>query len=191
MLHNGDFRPRYIGQTRRTPLERMYQHRYDARGAENHPLYNWMRKHGPENIQMCVIWEYESDSFEDMRAVIDMQEAFYIAQEKAYSDDNLNIREGGGSGYHSPETKAKMSIAQSGPKNPAYGKAMHENTRKALIAANSKPCSPEKAAKISAANTGKVLSDEHIANLKLGSHRRYHVKRSIVNPNCALCTVEP
>ena len=63
---------------------------------------------------------------------------------------------------HTPETKAKISEAKKGEKNPNYGKKLSPEHRAKLSEAHKgKKLSPEHRAKLSEAHKGKKLSPEH------------------------------
>lgn len=70
----------------------------------------------------------------------------------------------------SAETRAKMSAATSGSKNPHYGKPAHNR---------GVPMSQEQKDLISAVNKGKT---------NVGHHTRWHTNRGISNPDCRFCT---
>jgi group I intron endonuclease len=161
-LHNGDFQPRYIGKTIQEPRRRMNAHRSDARIGSKLPVHNWMRKHGLDNIQMCLMSETTDAS------QLDELEQFYITQERAYGNI-LNVTDGGGGidGFtHSDAAKAKISAARKGTKN-----------------------SPEAVAKMSLAKRGQPTWNKgaiHPGGAR-GMHTRWHTNRNIVNPDCTSC----
>lgn len=183
-LHNGDHVIRYIGQTVKIPATRMREHRnFAAKGVE-WPVYKWMRKHGPENIQMCIL-----EVFADPE-LLDVREIALIAQYRQdFPKSMLNVTDGGGGvrGYApSEETRAKLSKAREGNQN-AKGFKHTEETKAKVSAANKRrvyekrgPLSDEHKANLSAAlkekwakdghhATGRTLSEDHKAKLSVAS----------------------
>ena len=111
-LHTGDFDFRYIGKTIQPLHTRIRKHRNTAKVGETTAVYQWMRKHGVDNVQVCVLDTFDADTIH----LIDERERFHIAQARALNSENLNLTAGGdgGSGYaHTPESKAKIRDARS------------------------------------------------------------------------------
>lgn len=84
----------------------------------------------------------------------------------------------GGEGTHghvrTAEEKAAISRALTGRVKPNYklmGVPRTEETKR----------------RISEGHRGQVLSLSHIAGLRIGSHRRWHLSKGIKNPQCVLC----
>lgn len=208
-LHNGDFQPRYIGQTTQLPRIRLSSHRSDAKRYTT-SVYNWMNKHGADTIQMVVIETFDSDTVH----LIDEREMFHIAQERMYGD-NLNLTDGGGGhrGHkHSEETKSLIREARSKQvfteeTRLKMSKAHMGNTQRRGVAH-----SAETRAKMSATHkarqstsprgpsgprgpSAKQQTPEYRAMRsklsRLNAHNQWHVNRDIIKPDCTLCTVEP
>lgn len=182
-LHDGDYMPRYIGQTTQPLRKRFQDHKYEARsGRTDSPLYRWMRKHG-DAVQICSL---ELFTAEDLH-MIDSREVFHIAQWREYTvKPNLNLSEGGESGCRgckwTPEQRARQSAAQS-------GKALAEEHRARIAVANTGRVFTEShRANISAARAGRAISEAHQSKLKgTGNHTRWHVNRNIIKPECEFC----
>lgn len=176
-LHNGDFEPRYIGQTA-YPERRLREHRREARNGVHRPVYHWMNKYGPENIQMFLLAEA------DTREQINELEIFFIAQERA-GGRLLNVSGGGGGGMLgtklSEETRAKMSEAHSGEKNHFYQKS-HTPEARALMSKRriGTKLSKETRRKLSEVQMGRPSNS--------GQHARWHRDRGIIKPDCTYCT---
>lgn len=81
---------RYIGQTTKTLNERLYGHITAAQFGKRYPVYNWLRKHGVDNIRMVKIRAYGS------RSESDKAEIEYIANLTSMGSC-LNVRVGGDS----------------------------------------------------------------------------------------------
>lgn len=95
---------RYVGLTSKGAPERFKSHWKSARGGRRLPVYNWMRKHGEENIQYRVIEEVSS------RQELVGREVFWIAHYRAQGLADLNLTDGGEGtfGYkHSDEFREK------------------------------------------------------------------------------------
>lgn len=206
-LHNGDFDYRYIGQTVSKLNKRFNHHKHNAKAGKQLPVYDWMRKYGVENIQICVIATFDEDTIH----AIDEVEIFHIAQ---YRDvllgaGNLNLAHGGdGNRGSSPsaETREKMSLANTGHpvseetrqklSAASKGRRVSDETRQKLSKAlKGKPKSDETKKKMSASRMGIQFSDEtrqrmsdaHKGIPHKGNHTRWHVGRGIVKPGCSFC----
>lgn len=46
---------RYVGMTCGDLADRMRVHRWTAERGTRRPVYDWMRKHGPENVVVTVL----------------------------------------------------------------------------------------------------------------------------------------
>lgn len=169
-LHNGDFQPRYIGMTTETPEKRLARHKYDAARGLERPVYNWIRKHGAENIQVCAFFEGESTE------ILFERERFHIAQERAYGADLLNCTDGG---------EGAPGIKLSRPRKP------HTQERKDNLAEKMRgnthgvgyKHTPEAKASMSASRKGRPMN----APAGSGLHTRWHVNRQVTNPDCTFC----
>lgn len=120
----------YIGMTSKRLSTRMAQHRHAARSGKKSPLYDCMRKHGPENFLIAV-----RDIF-DSKEECQQSEIDWIAFARKENWKILNLADGGEGGYVVPEASreawiANMSKAQSKrTKQPALGmKHTEENKR--------------------------------------------------------------
>ena len=141
---------RYIGETIRTLVQRLSQHKRAAREKTTPPVNAWIR-----SIQSPLMIEIESlDSVEGMHAA----EVFWIDQFRFMGARLLNVAPGGSTrtGYrHSEETKARWRKDRRGDRAGNYGNTHTAETRAELrriatdhIAAHGHSC------------TGRVLSDE-------------------------------
>lgn len=84
---------------------------------------------------------------------------------------------------HSPETRAKMSAAQTGEKHAMYGKHHTAEAKEKIRLAGTgkkypsrKPLSPEALAKISAANTGRKHTPETRARMSAAAEKLWSVR---------------
>lgn len=184
-LHTGDHEYRYIGKTVQPLMVRFGRHLYDAQQGINRPVCNWIMKHGPENIQACVLSTFDEDSIQ----WIDDRERFYISQYREITEKGLlNLTDGGDGrspGYTpSEETKAKMSAAKIGqPKSVDHRAKISASTMGRVH-------SQEHREKISQSCKGKPRSEEAKLKLAEGAHKRWHVRRGIVKPECSFCIPE-
>jgi hypothetical protein len=212
-LHNGDHEIRYVGQTIRTAKKRMGEH---IRAAEvldaRSPVYDWMRKYGPRNIEMCVIATFDEDTVDQIHEA----EIYYIDMYRQVSTKKLlNQKSGGAHGKHSEETKQKLREYRTGMKihseeykaklslratgnTYAAGHVRPQHAIDASVAAWKGSHHTEEAkAKIGAAHRGRIFSDDSKAKMSesqrnspfkgLGNHNRWHVDRGITKPDCPHC----
>jgi len=114
---------RYIGQTIRGVAWRLRVHLSTARGkykSSGAPVYNWIRKHGPENIVPVIIHQFQSPLVLDEAEVHWIR--FYRKNGKAKLMNVLSGGLGGSPGPMSDETKQKIREAHLGRKVSDEGK---------------------------------------------------------------------
>lgn len=175
-LHLGDHDFRYIGQTTQAPHVRLAQHKRNPKYYERIAVSKWILKHGAENIQMCIIEEF---NLEDL-IYLDEREIFHIAQARTYYGPNLNLTDGGmgTSGHlgwhHTPEARAKISASNMGNTGPLGHKQTDEHRAKVAAAFRGKPKPPH-------------VANMLRANSSVGHHVRWHTNRNLVNPTCVHC----
>jgi len=146
-------RIRYVGQTV-NPSLRLTRHKTDALHDSRHahfPVYRWIRKHGPNRIQMTIL---EVTSLDE----VDKAERAWIAKFRQEGTRLLNISEGGSAPARgvspSAETRKKISLALKGIKR-----------------------SPETRAKMSQARKGTRMTDSaHANHLKAHRSREFKAK---------------
>jgi group I intron endonuclease len=120
----------YIGMTKNKLSLRMAQHRSVAKRGKKSPLYDCMRKHGPENFLIVL-----RETFETVEEC-QQSEINGIALARQEGWKILNLSDGGQTGYivTDPEVRARMSAALSlarKDKKPALGmKHSKENKKK-------------------------------------------------------------
>lgn len=106
-LHAGDGVIRYVGRTK-YGRNRLAAHRLSATNEDTDmPVHKWMRKYGPENIQMVIL--DERDSYSELP---DLEEEWIDRLGTSVSSGGLNVARGRGGSettYYSPETRARMS----------------------------------------------------------------------------------
>jgi group I intron endonuclease len=149
---------RYVGLTVQ-PRVRLNAHRHAARHGQQYPVYNWMRKHGPENVRMRVLCYASVD---DLPAA----EQWWITELRSLGYDLLNLTDGGEGniGWTMPEdVRARLA---------AHVKS-EEHRRRISEAMRGRTQSPEHVAKVVEArrgkpgpNTGKTFSHEWRANMR-------------------------
>lgn len=123
---------RYVGQTRRGARGRFNQHRNTAMRGKVLPVYDWMRKHGVENISFRVLESLSNP------ADLNRREVYWVDHLNTFSK-GLNMSRGGDqSGYrmpreiadrlaesrrgrqiHTKEHRLKLSLEVSGELNPS------------------------------------------------------------------------
>ena len=158
----------YIGQTTRTVEERMKEHLHRVETYVERAI----AKYGIDKFEVSVI--EECATLEELNE----REIYWISFYDCIRPKGYNICTGGrnGSPGHtlSTESRAKISKAKKGRKNP-----ISPETRQKMIAsrlANKKPVSAETRAKISVAHKGKKLSPEICAKMSA----RCKNKRAVV-----------
>lgn len=191
-LHTGDHIYRYIGKTTRPLKVRFNAHRSDARRGTKRPVYDWIRKHGEDAVQVCAIATFDGDTIH----LIDETEIFHIAQARdIYDAKNLNCTDGGdGMSNPSEETRAKMS----GENHPMFGKNHTPEARARISAAQwGREMSVPVRSKISESMKRLEKTPEHLARIsqsKIGNtdgdrgrHTRWHVNRGLIKDGCEFC----
>lgn len=80
---------RYVGLTTKTENHRLKGHWKSARRGKKYPVYDWMRKHGPDAVAVRVLGVYSS-----RQEMVDA-EVFWIAHYRLVGQADLNITAGG------------------------------------------------------------------------------------------------
>lgn len=183
---------RYVGVTKyETTATRLKGHKSAALNGMNLPIYDWIRKHGADNIVAEVV-----------KSLPTLEEAYTAEKEliqelRLANIPLLNLANGGTGGYTGPPSKEarekmaagargrvrsqeerdKLSAANKGKKpskaaidaSKLYN-ATHvvseETRQKMSIAFKGRVISPEHRQKLRDANTGKPFTDERLANLR-------------------------
>lgn len=183
---------RYVGVTKyEDTAVRLKGHKDAARKGKKLPVYDWIRRHGEDNIDAVVV-----------KSFLTIEEA-YIAEKKLIHQLRLtnarllNLADGGTGGYTGPPSKEarqkmgdasrgrawsqesldKLSAANKGKKpsqaaidaSKLYNSThvVSEETRKKLSAAfKGRTISPEHREKLRNANLGKPFTEERRANMR-------------------------
>lgn len=142
---------RYVGQTIKGATARFGIHRWNANQGTKMPVYNWMRKHGVENIIMQVL---EVSTLEN----IDEREVFWINHHREIQGVKLMNVELGGHGARGHKRTPEQRAAIGGKNNPMYG------TKRAEIAAYArsfnKPWTDERRRERSESQRGRKHTEE-------------------------------
>jgi group I intron endonuclease len=150
---------KYIGKTEKSLDVRLRSHRHGAKYIYNR-LYNAIRKYGWENIKIEILCECETT------AQLNESEKSLIRQNKSDEIEfGYNQRSGGDGGFHSKETKEKISQKNKGDKNGMFGKT-----------------SPNKGKKASEELKQK-LSDSHIGQIPWNKGTSYLMPNGEEHPN--------
>jgi len=168
MIQNKANKKFYIGQTTKSFEERWDEHQNDLNADRHHNphLQNAWKKYGEAAFEFHPLWKLPPDpkllnTYEKI-----MIGDFYNDRSRCY-----NLKEGGGNGRHSEETKRKISETLSGEKNPNWGKKYSEETKQKMSeAATGKPKSEEHKQAISKA--AKNRSEEHRQKLSEAAKNR-------------------
>jgi group I intron endonuclease len=152
----------YIGQTYRSIQERLREHQKDSSNCV--AIYNAIKFHGWEN--------FEKDWYECPDDDLNKHEELMVEVLGTLAPGGYNLKEGGGNGKHSEETKKKISEAQLGEKNHNFGIPMSEEQKQKMR----KPKSEDHKRKLSEAHLGKTHSNETKQNIS-------ESKKGEKNPN--------
>ncbi|AGE50534.1 GIY-YIG catalytic domain-containing endonuclease [Paramecium bursaria Chlorella virus CVR-1] len=112
-------RKAYIGQTIRDIEERLKEHQLPYSGCK--AISAAIQKHGWEN--------FDKEWYEVPNEDLNFYEEMLVALLGTLSPGGYNLKEGGGNGNLSEETKEKIRESQIGEKNPMYGKTGEKNHR--------------------------------------------------------------
>jgi group I intron endonuclease len=150
----------YIGQTIRSIEKRFKQHQQTSSTCV--AIYNAIKYHGWEN--------FETDWYECPDEDLNFDEELLVREMGTLAPSGYNLKEGGGNGKLSEETKQKIGEAQLGEKSHMFGKTLSDETKQKLSEAKKgekshmfgKPKSDEIKQKIREANLGKTQSEKTI-----------------------------
>lgn len=122
----------YIGQTTR-PIEKRIEEHRTGKSSDCMAIYNAIQKYGWDNL--------EKEWYECPDEDLNKHEELMIEVLETLSPDGYNLKEGGGNGKLSEETKQKLrkpksdehkqkySEAKLGEKNPNFGKTGEKHQR--------------------------------------------------------------
>src|SRR5262245_24795005 len=189
---------RYVGQTVQPFLTRWKRHLSDALGTKRrpHPLHEAIRKYGRD------AWRIEAIEVVDSYERSNDREAALIVDLLTLHPHGYNMKPGGGSAGHHPETRARLAAAQRGKKLPPEviaklrathrvrvqtpaqlaGLALGLARSRAIAGKPGKKHTAESRAKMSAAGAGKPKSAAHRAAIgaaHVGMKRSEETRRRI------------
>lgn len=161
----------YVGQTAGTLDARWTKHVCLSKTANSYAIHRAIRKYGAETFERLVLASSAN------QIDLNRMEREYIAQFKAFGRDGYNETIGGDGVMrgrtHSPETRRKISAAQTGRKQSP------ELIAKRTASQVGRPLSAEHRAKLSAWQIGKVLSPEHRAKLSAAHKGKRHSRETL------------
>lgn len=125
---------RYVGQTSKTILERSKRHWRVALSGRRFPVYDWMRKHYPDQL------EFDELEVVHSREALGSREQWWIEHLRNEGHRLLNISDGGlgptGVEWTLAQREAarvrstgRKGLSRPGPANPFYGKKHSEEQR--------------------------------------------------------------
>lgn len=196
-LHAGDGVIRYVGLSTRGAQFRLMKHWECVNAGETTAVYQWMRKHGKEQIVSVVLEECEQSALAE-------REIHWIKKLGTFRVEGglgLNLTRGGDGTFgrvYSDETRKKISDAA---KARPLTKERVAVLRKAAEAKRGVPRTDEFKKNQSEKLKGRVFTDEwraklsaakkntdtHTKNLKRAAHQRWHVNRNLINADCVYC----
>jgi group I intron endonuclease len=154
MRQIGTTQVRYIGLTTASVEKRFLTHKKASRRGVKYPVYDWIRKHGEENIEAFLI--------EHVQEGLEQRELFWISHYREMGHTLLNLTDGGlGPNGHvwteeqraahsikmkevvnRPEVKAKIKANRTisyGPRHSEEQKAKWSQDRKGSITGEKNP----------------------------------------------------
>jgi hypothetical protein len=163
----------YVGETRKTLKYRMAGHWAAARSGDHRPLYAWMRQQARE---LVMIKELETCNFTDRHS-----------REQAWAENcETQIELGGFNERLGMVTSTAMARRISEAKTGKPLSAAHRAAVSATL--TGQPAGPVRTASLvrfyAQPENREVMRERQAKSL----HVRWHVKRDIVKPDCALCS---
>lgn len=149
------------------PISRWSTHKRRVRNGGRSKLYAAMDKYGVDKFIFEIVhWCDNRDDANDLE--------HFLIEECCTNKTGYNIREGGDSGAHSEETKAKIGLL-------GLGRQVTTETREKISRAHKgkgkKPLSEQTKAKLSAINKGKKHTTEAAEKIRTASAGRKYPNR--------------
>ena len=123
---------KYVGQTVRSLNRRLHEHIF----LDHSVIHRAIDKYGWQNFKVSVLEECSTQ--EDLNE----REIYYIKKFDCMTPNGYNVVSGGNStsGYkHTEAHKQRLREINSGPKNPRYGYACSDKSKRASSRKNSRP----------------------------------------------------
>lgn len=125
-MHVGDGIYRYVGMTKLSIRERMYNHKHSSLNPKT-PVHWWIRKHGFDSVIVDTL-----DTAENLDELRDL-EILWVAKLRGEGFPLLNMTDGGEGVLNPSEaTREKYRLARSGEKNHRWGTTWNENQAAAM-----------------------------------------------------------
>lgn len=155
----------YVGVTATTVKSRWNRHCSDAQhNRDNQAIHAAMRKYGKDKFKIEILEQHD-----DVDHAFNVLEPRYIQEHNTLGENGYNMTQGG-EGWlnmrHRPESIEKMRLRKTGKRATDQAKKNMSTARKGCVPWNKGKKCPQ----ISAAKSGKLLSDQHRQSLS-ESHR--------------------
>lgn len=180
---------RYVGLTTIGASKRLSRHLWNTTtGNVRSKVYSWIKSVGTSEVVVDVLEECPEGDVEYLRDA----EMFWITQIRTFGHRLTNLTEGGGGSTgatwtNSEETRRNQGLAKVGGLNPQFGKKAWNNGMKMSDGWVETRSEAQKKLWEDPTYADK-MREKNRASLLHTNHKRWHVNRQIVNPDCSHCT---
>lgn len=204
----------YIGQTIKKPKTRA---RLEGSGySHSTAFYNAILKYGYINLKLEILYEVTSESTTELIAILNQLEVRSISKHNTIYPNGYNLNTGGDNKNNHPVTREKLRLLNTGKRHSlATRLKISQNNGRANLG---KPRPKETCEKIRQTMTGRKYDALRRANIskatmgrvpwntgikmqvtpersktqsdrvRLSLHKRWHLNKDVVSPNCTLCS---